>query len=95
MQTASTNICERMGCSQELCEFNHGTMISCHLVIKSIRENSLLLNIPRSTASGIITKWKQLRTTETQPQSGKPSKMTEQDQHEGHSAQKSPTVCRD
>ncbi|CAI9575306.1 unnamed protein product, partial [Staurois parvus] len=42
-------------------------VIGCHQVIKSIRENSLLLNIPRSTASGIITKWKQLRTTETQP----------------------------
>ncbi|CAI9569072.1 unnamed protein product [Staurois parvus] len=27
---------------------------------------SLLLNIPRSTVSGIITKWKQLGTTETQ-----------------------------
>ncbi|CAI9620573.1 unnamed protein product, partial [Staurois parvus] len=30
---------------------------------------SLLLNIPLSTVSGIITKWKQLETTATQPQS--------------------------
>ncbi|CAI9613446.1 unnamed protein product [Staurois parvus] len=37
MQTASTNICERL----------------CN---KSIREISLLLNIPWSTVSGIITK---------------------------------------
>ncbi|CAI9595634.1 unnamed protein product, partial [Staurois parvus] len=44
---------------------------------KSIREISLLLNIPRSTVSGFITKWKQLGTTETQPRSGRPRKMTE------------------
>ncbi|CAI9563033.1 unnamed protein product, partial [Staurois parvus] len=69
MQTASTNICERMGRSQELSEFKRGTMIGCHLCNKSIREISLILNIPQSTVSGIITKWKQLRTTATQPQS--------------------------
>ncbi|CAI9617832.1 unnamed protein product [Staurois parvus] len=47
MQTASTNICERMGRSQELSEFKRGTVIGCHLCNKSIREISLLLNIPR------------------------------------------------
>ncbi|CAI9545600.1 unnamed protein product [Staurois parvus] len=62
MQTASTNICERM----------------CN---KSIYDISWLLNIPRSTVSGIITKWKQLGTTATQPQSGRPRKMTEWGQH--------------
>ncbi|CAI9611934.1 unnamed protein product [Staurois parvus] len=61
MQTASTNICERL-CS------------------KSIHEISLLLNIPWSTVSAIITKWKQLGTTATQPQSGRPCKMTERGQ---------------
>ncbi|CAI9543924.1 unnamed protein product [Staurois parvus] len=40
----------------------------------------LLLNIPQITGSGIITKWKQLRTTETQPRSGRPRKMTERGQ---------------
>ncbi|CAI9533144.1 unnamed protein product [Staurois parvus] len=69
MQTASTNICERIGRFQELSEFKHGTVIGCHLCNKSICEISLLLNIPQSTVSGIITKWKQLRTTATQPQS--------------------------
>ncbi|CAI9548127.1 unnamed protein product [Staurois parvus] len=72
MQTASSNICERL----------------CN---KSIREISLLLNIPRSTVSGVITKWKQLGTTSTQPQSGRLRKMTEWGQR---SVQKSPTVCR-
>ncbi|CAI9565749.1 unnamed protein product [Staurois parvus] len=46
MQTASTNICEIMGCSQELNEFKHGTVIGCHLCNKSFHEISLLLNIP-------------------------------------------------
>ncbi|CAI9592069.1 unnamed protein product, partial [Staurois parvus] len=53
MQTASTNICERMGFSQELSEFKCGTVIDCHLCNKSIRDISWLLNIPRSTVSGI------------------------------------------
>ncbi|CAI9624261.1 unnamed protein product [Staurois parvus] len=61
MQSASTNICER------LCN-------NC------ILEISLLLNIPRSTVGGIITKWKQQGTTTTQPQSGWPCKMTERGQ---------------
>ncbi|CAI9557223.1 unnamed protein product [Staurois parvus] len=39
---------------------------------KSICEISLLLNIPRSTVSGVITKWKPLGTTATQPRSVRP-----------------------
>ncbi|CAI9540899.1 unnamed protein product [Staurois parvus] len=65
MQTASTNIWERMGRSQELNEFKRGTVIGCHLCNKSIHEISLLINFPQSTVSGIITKWKQLGTTAT------------------------------
>ncbi|CAI9579572.1 unnamed protein product [Staurois parvus] len=81
MKTASTNICERMGRSQELSEFKRGTVIGCHLCNISIRDISLLLNIPRSTVSGIITMRKQLGTTETQPQNGRPGRMTERGQH--------------
>ncbi|CAI9535834.1 unnamed protein product, partial [Staurois parvus] len=77
MQTASTNICARLGCSQELSELKCGTVIGCHLCNKSIFEISLLLNIPRSTVSCILTKWKQLGTTATQPRCGRPRKMTE------------------
>ncbi|CAI9587511.1 unnamed protein product, partial [Staurois parvus] len=47
---------------------------------KSIRDISWLLNIPQSTVSGIITKWKQLGTTATQPPSGRPRHMTERGQ---------------
>ncbi|CAI9615933.1 unnamed protein product, partial [Staurois parvus] len=56
---------------------------------KSIYEISLLLNIPQSTVSGIITKWKQLGTTATQPQSGRSRKMTEWSQ-----CMLEHTVCR-
>ncbi|CAI9594318.1 unnamed protein product [Staurois parvus] len=69
MHTASTNICERMERSQELSEFKRGNVIGCHLCNKSIPEISLLLNIPQSTVSGVITKWKQLCATASQPQS--------------------------
>ncbi|CAI9560512.1 unnamed protein product [Staurois parvus] len=58
---------------------------------KSICEISLLLNILRSTVSGIITKWNQLGTTATQPR--RPLKMTGPAHAEAHSAQKSTTVC--
>ncbi|CAI9553430.1 unnamed protein product [Staurois parvus] len=70
-----------MGRSQELSEFKRGTVIGCHLCNKSIRDISWLLNIPRSIVSGIITKWKQLGTTTTQPPSGRSRKMTERGQH--------------
>ncbi|CAI9590553.1 unnamed protein product, partial [Staurois parvus] len=76
MQTASTNIFQRMGHSQALSEFKCGTVIGCHLCNKSISEISLLLNIPWSTVSGITIKWKHLGTIATQPRSGKPCKMT-------------------
>ncbi|CAI9538885.1 unnamed protein product [Staurois parvus] len=67
MQTASTNICERMGRSQELSEFKPGTVVGCHLCNKSICEIFSRKDISQSTVNGIITKWKQLGTTATQP----------------------------
>ena len=76
----STNICERMGRSQELSEFQRGTVVGCHPCNKSSREISSLLNIPQSTVSGIITKWKQLGTTATQSRSSRPRKMAERGQ---------------
>ncbi|KAI2659461.1 Transposable element Tc1 transposase [Labeo rohita] len=76
MQTVFTNICERIGRSQELSEFRRGTVIGCHLCNKSSREISTLLNIPQSTVSCIIRTWKRLGTTTTQPRSGRPHKLT-------------------
>ncbi|CAI9616974.1 unnamed protein product, partial [Staurois parvus] len=61
MQTASTNIGERMGRSQELSDSKRGPVIGGHLGNKSIHDISWLLNIFHAqTVSGIITKWKQL-----------------------------------
>ncbi|CAI9596652.1 unnamed protein product [Staurois parvus] len=87
MQMASTNIGERMGCSQELSDSKCGPVIGGHLGNRSIRDISWLLNILRSTVSGIITKWKQLGAAATQPPSGRPRHMTER-------GQKSPIICR-
>ena len=56
------------------------TVIGYHLCNKSSHEISSLLNIPQSTVSGILTKWKRLGMTATQPWSGMPHKMTEQGQ---------------
>ncbi|CAI9623213.1 unnamed protein product, partial [Staurois parvus] len=84
MQTASTNSCERMGRSQELSEFNRGTVIGCHLCNKSIPEMSLLLSIPWSTVSGIITKCKQLGTTATQSRSEQGQCMLKRTVHRSH-----------
>ncbi|CAI9566923.1 unnamed protein product [Staurois parvus] len=56
-----------MGHSQELSEFKRGTVIGYHLCNKSIHKISLVLNIPRSNVSAIISKWKQLGMTATQP----------------------------
>lgn len=69
-----------MGRSQELSEFQRGTGIGCHLCIKSSREIFSLLNIPQSTVRFIIRKWKSLGATATQPQSGRPRKLTERGQ---------------
>ncbi|CAI9544487.1 unnamed protein product, partial [Staurois parvus] len=66
--------------SQELSDSKRGPVIGGHLCNKSIHDISWLLNIPRSTVSGIITKWKQLGTTATQPPSGRPRKITERGQ---------------
>ena len=63
--------------SGNLKEFQCGTVIGCHLCNKSSREISLLLNIPQSTVSCIITKSKRLGTTATQPQSVRPRKIME------------------
>ncbi|CAI9598150.1 unnamed protein product, partial [Staurois parvus] len=64
------------------------TNIGERLCDKSIRDISWLLNIPHSTVSGIITKWKQLGTTAAPP-SGRPRNRTERGQR-----MLKRTVCR-
>ena len=68
-----------MGCTEELSDFQHGTVIRCHLSSKSVCHISALLELSRSTISAVIVKWKCLGATTTQPQSGRPYKLTERD----------------
>ncbi|CAI9575558.1 unnamed protein product [Staurois parvus] len=76
-----------MGRSQELSEFKPSTVIGCHLCNKSIREISLLLNPPQSTVTGIITKWQQLGTKATQPQSERSQHMLKHKVRRSHRLQ--------
>ena len=79
MQSPWTNIASRMGQSEELSDFQRGTVIGCHLSNKSVREISALLELPQSTVSAVIVKWKRLGATTAQPQSSRLHKLTERD----------------
>ncbi|XP_064876722.1 protein RCC2 homolog [Oncorhynchus nerka] len=65
--------------TKELSDFQRGTVIGCHLSNKSVRQISALLELPRSTVSAVIVKWKRLGATTAQPRSGRPHKLTELD----------------
>jgi transposase len=49
---------------------------------KSVPHISALLELPQSTVSAVIVKWKCLGATMAQPRSGRPHKLTEQDRRE-------------
>ncbi|KAM9856748.1 aminoacyl tRNA synthase complex-interacting multifunctional protein 1-like [Aulostomus maculatus] len=70
-----------MGRSEELSDFQRGTVVGCHLCKKSVREISALLNLPRSTVSAVILKWKRGGITRPLPRSGRPHKLKEEDRH--------------
>ena len=79
MQSPQTNIGCRMGCTEELSDFESDTVIGCYLSNKSVRQISALLEMPQSTVSAVIVKWKRLGATATQPRSGRPHKLTDRD----------------
>ena len=60
-----------------LSNFQRGTVIGCHLSNKSVCQISALLELPRSTVSVVIVKWKCLDATTAQLRSGRPHKLTE------------------
>ncbi|KAL6467451.1 hypothetical protein MHYP_G00231280 [Metynnis hypsauchen] len=68
-----------MGRTEELSDFQRGTVIGCHLSKKSVREISTMLDLPRSTVSNVIVKWKRLGITTALPRSGRPHKLSEHD----------------
>lgn len=74
-----SNICGTMGRREELSDFQRGTVVGCHLCKKSVREISALLNLPRSTVSAVILKWKRGGITTALPRSGRPHKLKEED----------------
>ncbi|KAM3623415.1 uncharacterized protein V6R79_010808 [Siganus canaliculatus] len=68
-----------MGRSEELSDFQRGTVVGCFMCKKTVREISALLNLPRSTVSAVILKWKRGGITTTLPRSGRPHKLREED----------------
>ena len=70
-----------MACSEELSDFQRGTIIACHLSNKSVCHISILLEMPRSTVSAVIVKWKCLGAATSQLRSSSPNKLPEQDRH--------------
>ena len=68
-----------MGCTEELGDFQRGTIIGCHISRKSVHQISALIELPRSTVSAVIVKWKRLGATTAQPQSGWPHKFIQRD----------------
>ncbi|XP_051241497.1 aminoacyl tRNA synthase complex-interacting multifunctional protein 1-like [Dicentrarchus labrax] len=75
----SPNPCDKMGRREELSDFQRGTVVGCHMCKKSVREISALLNLPRSTVSAVILKWKRGGITTALPRSGRPHKLKEED----------------
>ncbi|XP_076304080.1 uncharacterized protein LOC143222077 isoform X5 [Tachypleus tridentatus] len=68
-----------MGHTEELSDFQRGTVTGFHLSNKSIRQISVFLELHRSTISAVIVKFKRLRATTAQPRSDRPHKLTERD----------------
>ena len=68
-----------MGRTEELSDFQRGTVIGCHLSNKLVHQIYALLELLRSTISAVIVKWKCPGATAAQPQSGRPHKLTDRD----------------
>ena len=68
-----------MARTEELSDFQRGTVIGCQLSKKSVHKISAVLELPQSTVSAVVVKWKRLGATTAQPRSGRPHKLTERD----------------
>ena len=56
-----------MARTEELSDFHRGIFIVLYLSNKSVRQISALLEVPWSTVSAVIVKWKRLGATRAQP----------------------------
>ena len=79
MQSPWTNFGSRMGYTEELSDFQRGTVIGYHHSNKSVHQISALQELPRSTVSAVIVKWKRLRAPTAQPRSSRSHKLREWD----------------
>ena len=68
-----------MARTEELSGIQRGTVIGCHLSNKSVHQISAQLELPWSTVSAVIVKWKRQGATTAQLWSGKPHQLTERD----------------
>ena len=57
------NIGNRMAFTEELIDFQRGTVIGWHLSNRSVCQISALLELPQSTVSAVIVKWKRIGAT--------------------------------
>ena len=65
--------------TEKLSDFQSDIVIGCHLSNASVCQISSLLDLPRSTVSAVIVKWKRPGATAAQPRSGRPHNLTEWD----------------
>jgi hypothetical protein len=56
-----------MGRSGELCDFEGGLIIGCHISKKSVRDIATLLKLPKSAVGDVIVKCKREGTTTMKP----------------------------
>lgn len=67
MQSPKPSTDTRRSHTEELSDFNSGSAIGCHLCHESVRNISVLLDLPQSTVSAIIVTWKRVGRTAAQP----------------------------
>uniref|UniRef100_A0A673XIB5 ATP-dependent DNA/RNA helicase DHX36 n=1 Tax=Salmo trutta TaxID=8032 RepID=A0A673XIB5_SALTR len=63
--------------TEELSDSQRGTVIGCHRSNNSVCHISAILELPWSTVSAFIVKWKCLGTSTAQPRSGRPHELVE------------------
>ena len=56
-----------MGRTEDLGDFQRGTVIGCHIYNKSVHQIYALLELPWSTVIAVLVKWKRLGATIFQP----------------------------
>ena len=56
-----------MARTEELGDFQSDSVMGCNLSSKLVCQISVLLELPRSTVSAVIVKWKRLGVTKAQP----------------------------